>query len=555
MKIFKILILLFPLFSLSVKPTLGQSDSAIAVQFFIDGKSEELKNNFPLALENYMTALKYNKSSGLYYAISRIYAFQGKFKESLIEINNALKITPDNIDYLEHKARVYYTMEDLKRSSEVYENIIAIDSDYTVALFNLARIYEELKQSSKALLIYERITEKVGFDMEILRRMFDIYSSFQDYNKCAEVMEYALKLEPYNSSYLQQLAGIYAKLGRDEDAHKIFEEMFALNPGNKTIQTELVKLYFKGNEIEKGFDNFAKIMGKDSLSFNEKVQLGELYYNLVSSDKTAITVTKNIFNYLKENYPGEWSPHFFLAQLDIANNDVSSATEKLNKAKTLADTSKEAYIQIGYAFFNIGKTEESKNILEKGITLSPDDFRMNYFYGLSLQRLGNVPAAVLYFEKAANLAPNEISVLGTLAMAYNTLKRFAESDEAYEKALQINALDALTLNNYAYNLSVRGVNLEKALAMAKIAVEKEPNSAFYLDTMGWVFYKIGNYVRAKELIEKAVAISPANSVLREHLGDIYDALKDYKNAKIHWEKALELNPNNQGVKEKLKFIK
>jgi tetratricopeptide (TPR) repeat protein len=532
----------------------NQQDSINAIQFFIDGKSEELKGNAYAALENYKTALKLYKSPGIYYAISNVYSLQGKMQEALLEINNALKLSPNDIDYLEHKARIYYTMDNLNKSAEIYEDILKLDSNFGPGLYSMARIYEDLKQPSKAIVIYEKLTDKIGYDIEILRRMYDIYSGFKEYEKCLEVLQYALKLDPYNSTYLQQLGALYVKLNRDNEARGIFEKFYALNPDNKNIQSELVKLYFKGNEIERGFQNFAKLLNRDTLKYEEKVQLGELYFNLISQETSASEITKNIFENLNENYPDEWLPYYYLGEMDISGNNIPAGVNKLKRALTLADTAKDAYLQVGYTLFRIGKNDESYDILAKGLMLYPEDFRMNYFYGLTLQRKGREADAVEHFEKALKISPDEVSVMTTLALAYNGLKRYQEADEIYERALQLDPYNVLILNNYAYNLSERGVNLERALEMSKYTINKEPNSASYLDTYGWICYKMGKYEDAKKYIEKAVGISGSSAVLMEHLGDVYDALKDYKSAKKYWEKALELNPNNQNVKDKLKFV-
>jgi tetratricopeptide (TPR) repeat protein len=533
----------------------AQQDSIDAIQLFVDGKTEEVKGNPYGALENYKSALKLHQSPGIYCAISNIYSQQGKFQEALFEINNALKISPEDIEYLEHKARIYYSMDNLYKAAEIYENILQIDSNYHSGFYKLARIYEELKLPSKAVVYYEKLTDKVGFDMEILRRMFDIYSGFKNYEKCLEVLQYALKLDPYNSTFLQQLGALYVKMNRDSEAREVFEKFYMLNPENKNIQSELVKLYFKGNEIERGFRNFAKLLGKDTLKFIDKVQIGELYFNLISQDASASEITKNIFENLNTNYPGEWVPYYYLGEMDITGNNIPAGVSKLHKAVELADTTKEAFIQVGYTLYRIGKNDESNDILSKGLTLYPEDFRLNYFYGLTLQRKGREADAVLYFEKALKISPDELSVMTTLALAYNGLKRYSEADEIYERALKLDPYNILLLNNYAYNLSERGVNLEKALEMSRFTINKEPNSASYLDTYGWICFKMGNYQEAKKYIEKAVSVSGSNAVLMEHLGDVYLELKDIKNAKYFWKKSLELNPNNMMLKEKIIFYK
>jgi len=144
--------------------------------------------------------------------------------------------------------------------------------------------------------------------------------------------------------------------------------------------------------------------------------------------------------------------------------------------------------------------------------------------------------------------------LSTIAMVYNSLKKYEESDAIHERALEIDPDNPLILNNYAYNLSLRGVNLVKALAMAKKAIEKEPNSASFLDTFGWILYKMRDFINARIYIEKSLSINPQNWVVLDHYGDILLALGYREEAKEAWSKALKINPNNEEIKNKINNI-
>ena len=195
-------------------------------------------------------------------------------------------------------------LEDYQKSAEVFEKIVELDTNYTYGLYTLARIYQELNMPMKALDVYVRITDRIGFDFDVLRRTYEIYYKYKDYDKCVEVLEHVLKLDPYDVVNRQQLGALYMKIGQYEKAKMVYEELFVLNPDDKNIQTELVKIYFKENESEKGFERFSKILGKDSLNFEEKLQVGEIYYNLISEDVTAIDIAENIFSHLVDKLSG-----------------------------------------------------------------------------------------------------------------------------------------------------------------------------------------------------------------------------------------------------------
>lgn len=548
---FKIIILLIFFSAGSVFSQQDDSLNANALKYFISGKSAELKDDYKSALELYKTALQEQKAGGIYFAIANILVKTGKYQDALININDALRYNENNLDYLILKANIYYGTGKVDMAVKIYESVLAKDSENVYVLYSLARAYQELRRPETAVLYYELITDIYGFDKDVLKRMYDIYNSQKNYEKSAEVLSYSLKLDPYNTGLLLELASLYTKLGNEDGAKSIYVRLSALNPEDKQIQAEIVKLYFRKNEIEKGFLEFAKIIGKDSLTLQEKIQLGEMYFGMMSQDPKTSDIVESIFVYLNNKYPEYWAPYYYLGELDVANKRNDDAFNKFTRSLAFADTSKQAYLQLGYALFVLEKYEQSKSALKKGLELAPDDYRMNFSYALTLQRLNELSEAIKYYEKAMWLNPNDLSVVSSLALAYNSNRQYKESNETYDKALQIDPDNALLLNNYAYNLSTRGENLKKAEEMSRRAVNKEPGNPSYLDTYGWILYMMKDYKSALEYIERAVSINASNAVLLDHLGDVHFALKDKEKAVYFWKKALELSPESQEIKSKI----
>ena len=216
----------------------------IAKGYFFDGKILELQEDYTSAIEMYRNALNYDRSPGIYFAISAAYLKLDKPKEAITEINKAISLDPKEISYLKQKADIYYIYGDLNKASESYEQILSRDSDNTEVLFTLGRIYQELKMPAKALTLYEKITDGYGFDYEVLRRMYEIYFSYKNYEKCLETIKYILKLDPYDNNTQMKLAALYNITGKNEEAKNIYEKLYTLNPGSKEILTELIRLYF-----------------------------------------------------------------------------------------------------------------------------------------------------------------------------------------------------------------------------------------------------------------------------------------------------------------------
>ena len=88
--------------------------------------------------------------------------------------------------------------------------------------------------------------------------------------------------------------------------------------------------------------------------------------------------------------------------------------------------------------------------------------------------------------------------------------------------------------------------------MIRKALAYEPENGAFLDSYGWVLYRLGELREAEIQIKKALEVTGSDPIVHEHLGDIYEALGDTKKAKEAWERALQLDQDNERLREKLR---
>ena len=132
-----------------------------------------------------------------------------------------------------------------------------------------------------------------------------------------------------------------------------------------------------------------------------------------------------------------------------------------------------------------------------------------------------------------NLSSEMYSILGN---SYNELKDFKNSDISYEKALEYIPNNVQVLNNYAYYLSLREENLERAEEMSKKTIEMFPEEANYLDTYAWILYKMKKYEQAKSWMQKAIDISESKTFY-SHMAEILKELGQKEESEFYLEKA------------------
>ena len=143
--------------------------------------------------------------------------------------------------------------------------------------------------------------------------------------------------------------------------------------------------------------------------------------------------------------------------------------------------------------------------------------------------------------------PANAGALGTKGLIYEQQGKTEEAKESYTQALKANPRLDGAANNLAYILAEEGRDLETALNLAQNARKAQPNNANIADTLGWIYYKLGNHILAREQVLFAVSKDPNNPVLQYHLGMIYKGTKQIKEAESALRKAAN---SSQDFKEK-----
>ena len=149
------------------------------------------------------------------------------------------------------------------------------------------------------------------------------------------------------------------------------------------------------------------------------------------------------------------------------------------------------------------------------------------------------------------IEPDNVQLIGTLAMIYNGMRVFEKSDSLYERAIELEPDDPLINNNYSYSFATRNIQLERALNMVIISITADSLNSSYLDTIGWVYFMLGNYNEAKVYIEKAIKIGGESAVMLDHLADIEYKLGNKEKALELWKNAFELDPTKTEIQTKI----
>lgn len=184
---------------------------------------------------------------------------------------------------------------------------------------------------------------------------------------------------------------------------------------------------------------------------------------------------------------------------------------------------------------------------------NPDEMAFYYFTGLARYYQKDDDGALDAFQRGTsviNSKSNPDIVSDFYAIMGEIYHNKGQNDKAYaafDSCLQWKPDQVMTLNNYAYFLSVDGKDLKKAEEMSAKTIKTEPKNSTYLDTYAWILYKEGRYTEAKLYIDQALANlsdSAMRADLLEHARDIYCAAGLREQALKYWTQAVKAGSGN-----------
>jgi tetratricopeptide (TPR) repeat protein len=121
-------------------------------------------------------------------------------------------------------------------------------------------------------------------------------------------------------------------------------------------------------------------------------------------------------------------------------------------------------------------------------------------------------------------------------------KQWAKAEVDMRKALELQPEQPHVLNYLGYSWIDQGINLDDAMKMIKRAVDQRPDDGYIVDSLGWAYYRIGNYDDAVKQLERAIDLKPEDPTINDHLGDAYWRIGRKLEANFQWQHAKDLKP-------------
>ncbi len=492
------------------------------------------------------------------------------------------RIEPKNADNHLLLGQLYILNKDLTKAETEFKTAMNLDPSNEEAVTNLAYLYNEEGDSPKAAATLNAIPEA--------RRTSRIYGSLgytyeqqKDYKKAIDAFRQALKMDKDN---LEAMRGLAQNLSNDNQLEASLEQFKAVqeaDPQDATASLRISEIYRRMGKLDLAMQNLKKAesLVQDSLevSYNEAIILegqgkydeaaqvlqklltrtaqADGNYNQRDRNNRALFLERLGNIYREENRPllaletfrkmvdlgGDESSRGYQEIIDTyreqkqwpeATRTAQEAVKKLPKDKTLK-------MALAVQLADDGKGDEAVELAKSTVKNGAGDregyLQLEQIYA-RLKRWKDAEDALAQAGKLSTRSEEKEVVQFAYGALYERQKKYEQAEQSFRQVLQLNPSNSMALNYLGYMLADRNVHLEEALTLIKHAVELDPQNGAYLDSLGWAYFRLGNYEQAEENLRRAADKTPTDATVQDHMAELYSKTGKLKLAAMHWERAL-----------------
>lgn len=546
--------------------TLTYEQDSLFGERFLSALRQREKGNADSSMMLIDSCLRINPRSAVaHYMRADYFADKDSVDLAFSHLETAARLAPDNDTYQERLAQMSLGMGYFDKAIDTYERLYQAHRDRDDVVAILVRLYGRQKKYDKMLDAIGRLEEMDGQSDQLSLMRMNAYEMKGDAKGAYNTLKALADSHPNDPNFKLMLGNWLMQHKRMQEAYDIYSGVLKSEPDNAMAQSCLYD-YYNGS----GQDALAKDMMNRLLFGKETPQETRVQFlrNAIQQNESTGGDSTNgveLFRKVQAVVPRDTT----VAQLKAAYYTLrkfpkDSIDNALAQLIQLQPDNADARVQLIQDKWASQDWKEIAALSEPGMLYNPDFLPFYFFTGLSRYYLKDDKGALDALRKGTAFINDQsntaivaeiYSIMGEIYSA-NDLKK--EAYAAYDSCLQYDPGNIGTLNNYAYYLSVDGVDLDRAEKMSAKVIAAEPKNATYLDTYAWILYRLGRYADAKIYIDqtlKFVSDSTSSNTLYEHAADIYAALGDYGSAASFCEKAVKQGGDAKALEKKIRLYR
>ena len=546
------------------RPRLSYNDGQRFKYFYLEAVNQQNLGNYDAAFDLYRHCLDIDPNAAeVYFALSAYYAELDADSTSLALMQKAVDLDSDNDIYLERLGITHINANQFSEAAQCYEQLFQRDKSRSDALGVLLQLYNQQRDYDKMIVTLNRMEQVDGSSEQITLSKMRVYAMLGDKDRELEELQQLAEKHPNDLNYRVMMGNWLLQNSRADEALEAYQHVLATEPDNQAAQVSMLDYY--------------RAVGEDSLA---NVQQERLLVNPKTSLDTKISLMRQVVAENEQNggdstqviavfqrildEPQHDSDmlELYAAYMQLKKMPQDSINQVWREALRLTPDNAGVRLQLAQALWADEAYGDVAQLCEEGTEYNPDEIGFYYFLGLSYLQKDDDDATLDAMRRGVSQIDEDSNpdiVSDFYAIMGDVLHRKGLDQEAfaaYDSCLQYKPDNYGCLNNYAYYLSLRNEDLQKAEQMSYRTIKAEPTNATFLDTYAWILFQQERYTEAAIYMEQVLQNDSVPSVdVLEHAGDVYAKTEQMDKAVDYWQRAVDAGGDSKVLIRKIKLRK
>ena len=525
--------------------------------FFLDAICQREKGNNDAAFDLFRHCIEIDSTrSEAYYYLAQYYAALKQKDQALLYTQKAVELEPENSTYLETLANAYINTRQYDESIEVLERLYDNHRDREDILDLLIRLYEHQSDYEGAIRTLERLEVLEGKSERLSYAKSGFYSQKGDKKAAIAEMKRLADQYPNDNNYRCIYANSLYVNGQKKKALALYDKILKADPDNRNAQMSMLAHYNDQKDEEAASRMLERILVNKNATTEDRVAL--LRQAIGESEQRyggdSTRVLQLFHQQLAQPQVDVDIVLLCATYMNLKKMPEDSIRLVLERALEIAPDNAAARLQlVSYAW----KAEDRDRVITlcgDARQYNPDEMAFYYYQGIAYYQKEQLDEALNAFQNGIGVitAQSDPAIVSDFYAVMGDIMHQKGMDReafaAYDSCLQWKEDNIGCLNNYAYYLSIKGEQLDKAEQMSYRTIKAEPKNATYLDTYAWILFMQERYSEAKIYIDQTLQCdTDSSAVLLEHAGDIYYHTGDTAKAVELWQLALDRSSDKSEV--------
>lgn len=496
----------------------------------IEAQTNQTIGNIPAALQIYRKLLKLDEQcDAAYYGIGTIMQSQGMTDSALYYMTKAQALNSENIWYRIKTIEIHQQANNTKEMISEWEKLIKQKPDVPDYYYELSNAHILDNDLESAIAVLNQVEKRYGIVPEISLQKQRLWTALNRPSKAKAELESLAKTIPQEKKYVAMLAELEMKDKNYDMAEQYYKRILEIDPDDEYTHISLANLYKQTNQTDLILPALTKGLSHPDLDAQTKLKLVTLFYSeeefYTSKSEEVLGLIENISRSSSDSI--EVAP--ILGGIYMERQEYEKAAHYFKLYLTKDSSNYTLWESLLICLTETANHQESLQYSTRAIDLFPWTTLPYYIQGLELYYQKKHEEALKPLTNCIDIGFNngylETETYCLMAEIHYHLGNTEPFIKYYEKALETNSDATWIMNNYAYFSAELGINLDRALELARITTSKEPKNSKYQDTLAWILYKKGEYKEALKHILKAILLdNTENQTLKNHLNAIKAAI-------------------------------